>query len=228
MSPVDLPPPDNSADVLDQPTRRRLFALLAELGGSATTVELAARLDLHPNGVRAHMVRLRDAGLVVRHRVGGPRGRPRDEWAVSPSARPAGEPPQGYGALARWLARTIPATPARLREVEATGREVGREYGAAAAAKPPVRALGETLSALGFQPWIDLHPSGRLSCRLGNCAYREAVRENREVVCRLHRGITLGLLDRVAPAATLARFVPHDPDRAGCEIDVDGVTVATT
>jgi hypothetical protein len=50
------------------------------------------------------------------------------------------------------------------------------------------------------------------------------VRENQEVVCRLHRGITLGLLDQVAPQAKLARFVPHDPDRAGCEIDVDGVT----
>jgi predicted ArsR family transcriptional regulator len=223
MPALDLPPPDDRGDLLHQPTRRRLFTELAELGGSATTDELAARLDLHPNGVRAHLTRMHDAGLVVRHRVGGPRGRPRDEWAVSPSARPAGNAPEAYRALARWLARAIPPTPARLREVEATGREIGREFGAAAAA-PPVRALGEILSALGFQPWLDLQPGGRLSCRLGNCPYRDSVRENQEVVCHLHRGITLGLLDQVAPQATLARFVPHDPDRAGCEIDVDGVT----
>jgi hypothetical protein len=46
------------------------------------------------------------------------------------------------------------------------------------------------------------------------------------VICALHRGLTRGLLDRVAPGATLARFVPHDPYRAGCEIDVDGLAGA--
>jgi len=49
------------------------------------------------------------------------------------------------------------------------------------------------------------------------------VRENQDVVCSLHRGLTLGLLDRIAPAARLTRFVPHDPDRAGCEIDIEGL-----
>jgi hypothetical protein len=27
-----------------------------------------------------------------------------------------------------------------------------------------------------------------------------------------------------APAATLERFVPHDPDRAGCELEIEGPT----
>jgi predicted ArsR family transcriptional regulator len=82
------------------------------------------------------------------------------------------------------------------------------------------------LTALGFHPQIDLRPDGWLSCRLDNCPYRDSVRENQEVVCTLHRGLTRGLLDRLAPAAELARFVPHDPDRAGCEIDVDGFAAA--
>jgi predicted ArsR family transcriptional regulator len=217
---VDLP---HDSDVLAQPTRRRLFALLGQLGGSASTDELARRLALHPNGVRIHLQRMQDAGVVVRRRAPQARGRPRDEWAISPDARPGGDPPQAYGLLARWLARTIPATARRLREVEATGREVGRELAAEATGAPADRAIGDVFTALGFQPRMD-RVDGRLSCRLGNCPYRDSVRENQDVVCALHRGITHGLLDRLAPAATLERFVPHDPDRAGCEVEIEGLT----
>ena len=134
-------------------------------------------------------------------------------------------PTAGLRALARWLARTIPPTPARLREVEATGREIGREI-AHAPSTSPAQAIGDMLTALGFQPRIDRRPKGRLSCRLDNCPYRDSVRENQDVICILHRGLTRGLLDRIAPTATLARFVPHDPDHAGCEIDIDGLTAA--
>jgi predicted ArsR family transcriptional regulator len=58
--------------------------------------------------------------------------------------------------------------------------------------------------------------------RLGNCPYREAAAENQAVVCALHRGLTRGLLDGLAPSARIAGFVPEDPDRAGCLIAIDG------
>jgi predicted ArsR family transcriptional regulator len=186
---------------------------------------LAERLGLHSNGVRTHLQRMHDAGLVIRRRVAGPRGRPRDEWAISPAARPGGDPPQAYEALARWLARSIPATPVRLREVEIVGREIGWELGSEVTTSPE-QAIGDMLTALGFQPRLNRAPGGRLSCRLHNCPYRDSVRENQDVVCTLHRGLTRGLLDRLAPAATVTRFVPHDPDRAGCEIDIEGLTPA--
>jgi predicted ArsR family transcriptional regulator len=219
---VDLPP-GHGDDVLAQATRRRLFALLGEHGGSASTDELAQWLGLHPNGVRTHLQRMRDAGLVTHRRVPRPRGRPHDEWAIAPTAAPGGDPPHAYGALAGWLARTIPATPRRLREVEAAGREIGRGL-APAPVVPPAQAIVDALAALGFQPEaLGEAPDGRLSCRLRNCPYRDSVRENREVICTLHRGLTRGLLDRIAPTATLARFVPHDPGRAGCEVDIEGL-----
>ena len=64
---MDLPAwPD---DALAQPTRARLFGLLAQLRRPAGTEELAARLDLHPNGVRVHLERLREAGMVARERT---------------------------------------------------------------------------------------------------------------------------------------------------------------
>jgi predicted ArsR family transcriptional regulator len=168
---------------------------------------------------------MHDADLVIRRRVAGPRGRPRDEWAISPTARPGGDPPHAYGTLARWLARSIPATPTRLRGVETAGRKIGREIGSEVTTSPE-QAIGDMLTALGFQPRLERAPEGRFRCRLDNCPYRDSVRENQDVVCTLHRGLTRGLLDRVAPTATLTRFVPHDPDRAGCEIDIEGLTPA--
>ena len=208
--------------MLAQPTRRRLFALLGSLGAATSTAELADRLAMHPNGVRTHLQRMHDAGLVIHRRAARPLGRPRDEWAIAPTARPGGDAPHAYGALAVWLARVIPATSGRLREVEAAGRRIGHEFATTAPASPE-QALSDQLSALGFQPHLQREPDGRLRCRLGNCPYRDSVRANQDVVCTLHRGLTQGLLERLAPTATLERFVPHDPDRAGCEIDIGGL-----
>jgi predicted ArsR family transcriptional regulator len=207
---------------LSHATRARLFGVLTELGRAAATDELAGRLGLHPNGVRIHLDRMLEAGLVVRRRVRQPRGRPRDEWAVSAEAQPGGDPPHAYEELSRWLARAIPAGPARLREIERAGREVGREL-APEDAVSAQEALRDTLTALGFQPVLEREASGRVRCRLRNCPYRDSVKENQEVVCTLHRGITQGVLDVLEPTATLAAFVPRDPDTAGCEIAVDGL-----
>ncbi|HKE78786.1 MAG TPA: hypothetical protein VKB54_05730 [Solirubrobacteraceae bacterium] len=162
----------------------------------------------------------------MHRRVAQPRGRPRDEWAIAPAARPGGDAPHAYAALSRWLARAIPATPGRLRRVEAVGREIGRELGSRSSAAPE-HAIADALAALGFEPELRAGPAGVMSCRLRNCPFRDSVRENQDVVCTLHRGLTRGLLDQVAPGAKLTRFVPHDPDRAGCEIDIEGLAPTT-
>jgi predicted ArsR family transcriptional regulator len=213
--------PGQSGDALGQPTRARLFAELVRLRRPAGTEELAERLDLHPNGVRRHLERLREAGLVSRERGGGERGRPRDRWLVDPAASPGGERPAAYADLAVWLARAIPAKPSRLRELERAGREIGRELAPAAIAEP-LDSFRATLAALGFRPEAEVLSGGRLRCRLGNCPYRDSVRANADAICGLHRGITAGLLDRIEPAARLAAFEPHDPERAGCLIEATG------
>ncbi len=217
---MDVRPAPAPDDALAQPTRRRLFALLEQLRRPAGTAELAERLALHPNGVRAHLERLEGAGLVARARVRQPRGRPRDAWTIAEGARPGGEPPSGHAQLAQWLARATPATPARLRETEAVGREIGRELAPRDATGAPRETLHATLVALGFQPHESEGAPGTVGYCLGNCPYREAVRANQSVVCTLHRGITRGLLDVVDPEATLDEFVPQDPDAAGCLIQI--------
>ncbi len=209
-------------DPLLQPTRRRLFTELAELGRPATTPDLAARLELHPNGVRRQLGTLRDAGLVVHRRVRRSQGRPHDEWAIAPGGQPRREAPTGYRVLAGWLASAVPVNKGRLREVESAGREIGRDLGADASG-PPERAIEDVLASLGFQPELDGPVEGRLGCRLGNCPYRDSARENREVVCTLHRGVMRGILDRVSPDAVLTKFAPKDPETAGCEVEIEGL-----
>lgn len=212
----------SGGDVLSQRTRARIFSWLAERRAPASTEEVAAGLELHPNGVRRHLERLAAAGLVERSRSKGGPGRPGDRWTAAPGASAGGESPTAYADLARWLARAIPPGRNRLREVEKAGREIGRELAPSEPASEPVESLLLAIASLGFRPELESSDGKELVCRLGNCPYRESVRENQPLVCALHRGITAGLVAELLPEAKLSRFEPKDPERAGCVVGVSG------
>jgi predicted ArsR family transcriptional regulator len=209
-------------DALAQASRARLFRVLAELQRPAGTDELAERLGLHPNGVRTHLERLHEAGLIVRERERRPRGRPRDSWSIDPQAGPSGDPPGAYADLSRWLARALDTTRSHGAEVESTGREIGRELAGNGGAGTAEARMHQVLATLGFRPTRTLDSDGTLDYTLGNCPYREAVHANQPVVCALHRGLTRGLLDEISPDTRLTAFIPRDPDAAGCLIGLDG------
>ncbi len=221
---MDLPD-GTGDDVLTQHTRARIFALLVEHRGAKSTEELAGLLDMHANGVRRHLERLHDAGLVERRRSRGARGRPGDRWLVAAGARPGGEVPSGYADLARWLARATPSGPGRLRAIEKAGWEIGREL-ASAPADDPVEGFRSAIAALGFQPEIERDEEGGFTCRLENCPYRDSALENPDVVCTLHRGITAGLLEILDPKAKMTSFERRDPRRAGCLVGVERAGIA--
>jgi predicted ArsR family transcriptional regulator len=216
---MELPPTVDPDDALSQPTRAQLFRLLGELKRPMATAELAQRLELHPNGIRLHLERLRQAGLVERASVPAGRGRPPDLWTIAPGARPGGGPPRAYQDLGRWLARAIGAWPSGTRSIEKAGRLIGRELGPEGAGADDMQTA---LTALGFQP-IAQREGDQLTICLGNCPYRDAVHENQAAICALHKGMTRGLLDVLEPTAKLVAFVPHDPDAAGCVIQLRGV-----
>jgi predicted ArsR family transcriptional regulator len=218
---MDSPPSTEDPDALGQPTRARLLDLLSELRDGATSDELAARLRRHRSGIRVHLERLEAAGLVERRRVRQARGRPKDMWSISAGARRARGRPDAYAELASWLASAIPPRPARLREVEGAGRRLGHRLSDGGSDLPLESRITEVFAALGFEPRSLPMPAGGLCFELGNCPYRAAVRANQPVVCTLHRGLTQGLLDVLDSQAALRAFVPKDPDRAGCLIDIE-------
>ena len=214
---MEIPNPP-SGDVLALPVRLQLVTVLTELLRPATTQELAELVGRHPNTVRLQLERLAEAGLLERRTVMQTRGRPRHEWAVAADARPGGEAPQAYARLAGWLARAL-TRPSGLAEVEQVGREAGREL-APGRGRPVGDAMQDALAALGFAPRRERPNKGQHRYVLRNCPYRNAVRANQPAVCALHRGLTAGLLQGIEPSATLAGFVPRDPDAAGCLVEV--------
>lgn len=215
---MELPPSPHD-DALISPTRAQLFEELASLRRPATTQELAGRIGRHPNSVRKQLQHLGEAGLVECREVRQARGRPRHVWAIPAKALPGGQPPQAHGQLSRWLARAIGSGPA-LARVELEGRRIGHELAPQPLARALPMAMHDALAALGFSPATAGTQDGIIRHTLGNCPYRDAVRENQAAVCTLHRGITLGLIDRLQPGARLVGFVAKDPDKAGCLIDV--------
>lgn len=220
MTAMDIP--IRPGDTLSQPTRARVFALLEELQRPATTEELAEELSLHPNGIRLHLERLHDAGLVQRSRERIARGRPRDTWTISPDAQPGGDPPTGYAALARWLVQSLASTGVRVRDMEASGRQIGRGLASDSDDRAGEQRMFNLLTSLGFAPEREPLGRDRLIYRLRNCPYREAVHERQPLVCGLHRGLTLGLLDTLDPDTKLVGFEAKDPDLAGCLIRMRG------
>jgi predicted ArsR family transcriptional regulator len=205
-------------DPLAHPIRARLFDALVGLRRRATTAELASVVERHPNSVRVQLQQLADAGLVHAHTTPRPRGRPRVEWAIAPEASPGGRPPEAHDQLSRWLARAMQPG-VTLDDVEATGQAIGRELAPAAHGRHVRDSMCEALSALGFQPRPEAEGQ-TLRFVLGNCPYRDAVRENQPLICSLHRGITRGLLERLDAQARLENFVARDPYDAGCLIEV--------
>jgi predicted ArsR family transcriptional regulator len=215
---MDVPRPTDD-DPLAQPTRARAFAFVAKLRRPAAIEEIAAHLGLHATGVRTHLARLEQAGLLERRTVRLARGRPRHEWLVAARAAPGGAPPTAYHDLALWLAGAVHAGASSERELARHGVEIGRRLAPDGTAEQPADLLHDAFAAMGFQP--EQHRLGDATTyALCNCPYRDAVHAGRLRICALHEGITRGLLERVAPAGKLSAFIPRDPDRAGCVVQV--------
>jgi predicted ArsR family transcriptional regulator len=198
-----------------------VFARLQSLRRPARAQELAEALSIHPNSVRLHLDRLAREGLVRRVEVAQDLGRPHHEWSIDPAARPLGRRPRAYADLAQWLARTLDDS-VDGGHIEQVGRTIGRDLAPAGRGRP-VDALEAVLASMGFQP-RRAEPGTSVCFRLDNCPYRDAAERAPDVVCTLHRGLTVGLLDVLAPEAELVEFVPKDPAAAGCLLKVTEIS----
>ncbi len=192
--------------------------LLRELGKPVATADLAKKLDLHPNGVRLHLERMVEAGVVERITEHRKRGRPRDTWCVAADAEASADLPTAYANLGRWLVQVMPDGKEGVGLAESGGERIGRDLAATAAGESTEDRLHDAFASLGFQPVADEMNASKMSFRLCNCPYRDVVKERAQIVCGLHRGITRGLLQVISPGTTLSEFHPNDPEIAGCMV----------
>ena len=215
------------------------YAIFVEMGRASrplSTMELAERLELHPNTVRLHLERLRDVGLVEVSTAGhGTVGRPQHRWALSVNAPSLGLEPSGLRLLAHLLAETAAAAQPDAATLGAIGRDAGLERSAAttraagrSARRPPgpspscVRAVLDELADLGFDPVLEGDGDGPVQAvAFTRCPFRELAVAYPDLVCTLHRGITEGIVagavartpGTTAEVASFSSLVDRDPCR---------------
>lgn len=191
-------------------TRARILAELAHEDGLGIS-DLARRLGLHVNTVRAHLRDLAESGLVA-CAVGSTRRRGRPPFTY----RIAGEESvaaRRYQLLARMLQElgAVLGSGGNSRLVE-----VGEEWGHHLVEAPrfgerseqeAVRSLLAVLDEIGFS--ASLEPSGRHGrVAMRDCPFRELAREHSDIVCPLHLGVMRGVLDELGSGTTVARLEP--------------------
>jgi len=215
---------------LGDDTRYALYAELVSSRVPLSTSDLARRLGLHPNTVRPHLERMRDAGLLrVESASSGAVGRPRHRYTPAPGAPGVGLDPPAYQALAGLLAEVVSARSSEAalspsQSARAVGRGEGRRMAAAGSktgagpksgaapkrrARPAcVEALRSAMERMGFEPEVELS-TGRAEMVFAHCPFRELAEAHPDVVCELHRGIAEGVVElagggEVADFATLS------------------------
>jgi predicted ArsR family transcriptional regulator len=206
--------PTETAPLLGHPTRARVLTSLAARGEATRVEVLAEDLSLHPNTIRLHLERLEAARFVRRETVErvGP-GRPHLEWSAVAGTLPIRS---AYRALCKALLRGLVASEVSPLEIRETGRGIGRDMASGREPEDAIQALGEVLTALGFNPTYD--SDGRF--RLESCPFRSAAEENPALVCSLHHGIIEGFTAVIDPEARITQFEPRPPVQAGCLVAV--------
>ena len=197
---------------LDQPLRRKLFALLRASHGWLSRDDAAAALDIPRSVAAFHLDKLAEAGVVeVRFERTGGRSGP---GAGRPSKlyRPAGDelsasiPPREYDLAGAVLADAVDAsartgTPVAdcLRvAARAAGTRLAaeaRDVDTAADANDPRRQLVDVLSRHGYEP--DLADADDIA--LANCPFHRLAEQHRELVCGMNLDLIVGLLDDIDP-----------------------------
>lgn len=210
-------------------TRYAIYLELARSSVPLSTADIGEALELHPNTVRPHLERMRDAGLLeVDTGRQGQVGRPQHRYSLAPDAPSLGLEPSAF----RLLARLVAGVAARSALDEEDIAEVGRDHGRALlmewdgprlAGPGPgsgpspacVAVLESQLAGLGFDP-ATIVDGEAATVAFTRCPFRELAEAFPGVVCHLHRGMVEGIVE-AAGGARVSRFgtlADRDPCQA--------------
>jgi predicted ArsR family transcriptional regulator len=194
------------------------LAMYRELAASTRPLgahELAERLSLHPNTVRLHLERLRDAGLVEVESVHrGTVGRPQHVYSLVPGAPALALEPPATTVLAGLLASLVERLGGDGDDAAAIGRRFGSDAVRRTRGGSCLDALRREMSRLGFDPADG--DDGEIAFL--RCPFRELAEAYPETVCNLHRGICEGVVETVG-GGSVDRFATLY-DRDPCQVAV--------
>lgn len=177
--------------LLSDPTRLAIVDALSR--GPRDVAELARAAGVHPNTVRAHLGRLRAAGLLAEEP--GPRkgpGRPAKRFRLLPAGQEGLEFRLLVEALLSMVRSVRGELPGALAATEGfrLGRELGREL--ARAGREPEEVLLSLLEELSFAPAARREGS-RLVVDLRHCPFWGGLAETAgQVICSFHFGLLRG------------------------------------
>ena len=202
--PVGGPPQLDLLKALGDNTRYAIYLELARSARPLATADISESLGLHPNTVRPHLERMREAGLLdVEVGARGDIGRPQHRYSVAANAPSLGlEPP-----TMPVLARMVLAMAARLRATGDDAEVVGRHEGEQRArpyrtAPSTLEALVSDLDRLGFDPFVTDSPDDPDAAvvAFAHCPFADLAEQHPELVCGLHRGLVAGFVAEMGDA----------------------------
>lgn len=198
------PPQLDLLKALGDNTRYAIYLELARSARPLATADISDTLDLHPNTVRPHLERMREAGLLDVEVGGrGDVGRPQHRYSIAANAPSLGFEPPTMPVLARMVLSMAARLQASADDAEAVGRTEGatraRPY---AQAPSTLEALVSDLDRLGFDP-IVTEAAGDPDAAVvafGHCPFAELAETHPELVCGLHRGLVAGFVAEMGDA----------------------------
>ncbi|ORX00120.1 transcriptional regulator [Mycolicibacillus trivialis] len=203
-----LGPAPTPAPVTQTPLSAQRWAVLEQVRTRAPVrvAEIATELGLHANTIREHLDALVDLELVERTTTPtGGRGRPAARYRPT-TADPAVQS-EAFAALATVLAGQLARVSQQPeQDAESAGADWGRTLVEARDGAEPRRVVLDALARLGFGP--DESAGDSRGVALRRCPLLSAARRHPEIVCRVHQGIAVGMLEELgAPAdADLVAF----------------------
>lgn len=202
------------AKALGDPTRHRLFRIIADADRPLGIADLADQLGVHHNAVRQHLAILHEAALVVEvaDRARRP-GRPRLLYRVHPTVPERWDAPGPYEQLAGLLAGALDGAAARL-----VGRDEGRRSVSTPTAdrSDPVDVIEDEMARRGFEPVRTIRRN-RVDLVLGTCPFERVAIAAPDAICQLHLGLAEGLADALGGVDVEGLQARH-PHRAGCRL----------
>ena len=220
---MNEPPPttDSVAAIalLNEPTRRRIYAFVADRDEPASRDQTSTALGISRELAAFHLDRLVAGGLLDTEyrRMGARRGpgagRPTKLYRRSREDVAVSLPSRDYERLATDLADALveldgPAAKAAEGVANSRGKEEGSEVRRRIGRRPGRRrlddALVEHLRGAGYEPLGDPE---RGTIRLRNCPYRAVAASNRELTCGMNLAWAEGVVSVLGDPTLEAELV---------------------
>lgn len=214
--------PVSAIALLEEPTRRRLYDLVAANDGAVGRDDAAGALGISRELAAFHLDRLAAAGLLETmfrrrsDRRGPGAGRPAKLYRRVQQELTVSLPPRDYERAAEILSEALSrpkgqsAREAVANVARARGREAGAEARKSAGRRPSQRrlerALLDLLQESGYEPRVDAETR---SVRLRNCPYHALVERNRDLTCGMNLAWAQGIVDGLGNPTVGAELAPQ-------------------